>query len=205
MAAKKIKREEPVTATMVEAAFGLLPVKDEPKKRANAVSTYRYIGDSQIAFATVGMSGELILDLRQVTESNKAHAALWGFVQRITDAAAKSRNTETGASATPEEKHEAKRKLVDHYMSGSGEWSPARSGSVGETGGLTLRAVAAVQGLSVADMQERITKMAEKKGVTTRAILASLTTLPAVVKKMDELRPASGIDANGLLDELNSL
>ena len=38
-----------------------------------------------------------------------------------------ARDSKTGASATPQEKYEAMRRLVEHYGSGSEEWSPARS------------------------------------------------------------------------------
>lgn len=83
-------------------------------------------GGDLIRFAIKG-AGELELELSKVSAANRSRAAIHGFVQRISDAAAMARDSKTGASATPQEKFEAMKRLVEHYMGGSEDWSPARS------------------------------------------------------------------------------
>lgn len=94
-------------------------------KRANWTIAHKIEGES-IMFSVKG-AGTLVLDTRKLSEGNKLRAMLHGMVQRVSDAAAMARDSKTGASATPQEKFEAMSRLVEHYASGSGEWSPARS------------------------------------------------------------------------------
>lgn len=94
-------------------------------KRANWTIAHKIEG--QLVKFSVKGAGELILDVTQVHAANRARAELHGFVQRISDAAAMARDSKTGASATPQQKFEAMKRLVEHYGSGSEEWSPARS------------------------------------------------------------------------------
>lgn len=93
-------------------------------KRANWVIAHEIKG--AVIHWQVKGAGALALDLSKVSEANRQRAALHGLVQRVSDAAAMQRDSKTGASATPQEKFEAMRRLVEHYESGSGEWSPAR-------------------------------------------------------------------------------
>lgn len=94
-------------------------------KRANWTIAHKIEGQL-VKFAVKG-AGELVLDVAKVHAANRARAELHGFVQRISDAAAMARDSKTGASATPQEKFTAMQRLVEHYMGGAEEWSPARS------------------------------------------------------------------------------
>lgn len=94
-------------------------------KRANWTIAHKVEG--QLVRFSIKGAGELVLDVAKVHAANRAKAELHGFVQRISDAAAMARDSKTGASATPQEKFEAMKRLVEHYQSGSEEWSPARS------------------------------------------------------------------------------
>ena len=94
-------------------------------KRANWTIAHKIEGQL-VKFAVKG-AGELVLDVAKVHVANRTRAEMHGFVQRISDAAAMARDSKTGASATPQEKFEAMRRLVEHYMAGGEEWSPARS------------------------------------------------------------------------------
>lgn len=138
-----------------------------------------------------------------------ARAALVGMAQvRLADAAAVGRQAPDGTIRTAEEMVALKRagieRLIQHYESGAIEWSPARGEGRGAEGGLTIRAVAAVQGMDVAAMTTRIAELAEKRGLTTKAVLAKLATAPAVVAKIAEFRAArpASVDAEDLLGEL---
>lgn len=109
-------QEQPAQPTSQPALTG---------KRANWTIAHKIEG--QLVKFSVKGAGELVLDVAQVHAANRAKAELHGFVQRISDAAAMARDSKTGASATPQQKFEAMKKLVEHYQSGSEEWSPARS------------------------------------------------------------------------------
>jgi hypothetical protein len=175
----------------------------ETKKRANSVISTRLEGDT-IVFAVVGV-GEMTLGLGELSQAVKHRAMVHGLIQRVSDAAALSRNTETGQSATPSDKFHAMKDIVDHYRTGTTEWTLRRASGGGETreNGITLRALAAVQGADVATMRERVEKLAEKQGITTRAILAKIATQPAVAAKIAELRAQTvSVDVEDMLAEL---
>jgi len=107
--------------------------------------------------------------------------------------------------------------LGNFYMRGGTEWTVR--GTSGERGGLVIRAVAALQGLSVEEMSTRIDTLAEKRGESRKKLLAVFAAYPVIKAKMDELRPVDktapladsllnelcGLDESGELDELDEL
>jgi hypothetical protein len=99
-------------------------------KRANWKIAHKVDMETSTITWQVKDAGELKLDLVKVHADNRERAMMHGFVQRISDAAAMARDAKTGASATPQEKFEAMRRLVEHYVSGAESWSPARSEGV---------------------------------------------------------------------------
>lgn len=111
-------------------------------KRANAViATEPLVVDG----ATIGIqftvkdAGSFILEFNRCSDAIMTHAAYHGLVQRISDAAAISRDPTNGAAATPREKAEAMVKLIDHYHSGTAEWSRVRE--AGPKGGFLFEAL----------------------------------------------------------------
>lgn len=100
-------------------------------KRANWTIAHKVDVEAGAITWNVKGAGEIKLDLALVHEENRKRAMLHGFVQRVSDAAAQGRDGKTGASATPQQKYEAMRRLVEHYQGGSAEWSPARTGDGG--------------------------------------------------------------------------
>lgn len=96
-------------------------------KRANWVISHSVNADvGEIVFEVKG-AGKLTMHMGRLSEAVKARAAIHGMVQRVSDAAAIARDTETGAAATPAEKYAAMKALVEHYESGTSEW--ARKGT----------------------------------------------------------------------------
>ena len=106
--------------------------------KSNSVITHSVTGNV-ITFNVIGF-GALKFDTDKVSNECANHAALHGFVQRISDAAAMSRDPKTGKPATPQEKYDAMAALVAHYESGTPEWSRVRAGD-GSPKGQTLRAL----------------------------------------------------------------
>lgn len=68
-----------------------------------------------------------------------AQAIMHGLKQKLVDAAAISRNTETGRAASVADKFEAVKEVHDRLL--LGEWNKRREGGAGASGGLLFRAL----------------------------------------------------------------
>lgn len=172
----------------------------QTKPKANSVITSR-TEPGRIIFTVLG-EGELTLNLNRIHPANLERAAIHGLIQRVSDRAAKGRDPETGKPASPAEKAEAMRGAIEHLESGSPDWGMRVA--TGETGGITLRALARVQGVEVAVMRERVERMAEKRGVTVRAYLAGVAGAEAVIRAIAAIRAEGGNAevADAMLGEL---
>lgn len=170
--------------------------------KSNQVITTTVTG-STITF-NVRDTGQVVLDLSTIHPDVLQRAALHGMIQRISDRAAIGRNPETGKPASPAEKLAAMQALAAHYAAGSADWSPARSEGGGNEGGITLRALARVQGVEVDVMRARVAEQAEKRGITPKAYLARVAGAEAVVRAIAAIRAESGDagQADAMLDEL---
>lgn len=101
----------------------------QTKPKSNSVITTSLAADNGSVTFKVAEAGEITLDLSKISDANRARAMLHGFVQRISDAAAIPFNKELNRYATPVEKFAAMSALVEHYHSGTAEWSRARAQS----------------------------------------------------------------------------
>jgi hypothetical protein len=96
--------------------------------RSNAVvSTTVDATASQIKFDVVG-AGSVVLRLGMLSDTIRQAAVLHGMKQRVSDAAAISRDPLTGKSASPSDKLAAMRELVEHYETGTTDWKRAGGG-----------------------------------------------------------------------------
>lgn len=175
----------------------------EVKMKSNATMAVEIDRAGNRITFNVRDAGEIVLDMSRLSPEVLAYAAFHGMKQRIADAAAMSRNPETGAPASPTDKFAAMEALAAHYMSGTDEWAlRVASGGAGKPSGLTLRALADVQGVDITTMRERVDTLAERKGTTPAALLRELAKAPAVAKRIAEMRATSSPDADELLGEL---
>ena len=184
------------------------------KAKSNSIITTQLDESGRITFTVKGAGGanehgqptdaQLVLDPAQVAESVRRRAMIHGFIQRVSDKAAISRNTENGQPATPQEKFEAMKGLVDHFMSGSEEWAPTRSGGAGrKPGGLdiiVLQAVAEVTGKDVAAVRGMVEAGAKAKAITQVQFLAALGSSSKVAPVVERMRAEAVADLDG--DEL---
>lgn len=138
----------------------------------------------------------IIMSLAVLSNDMLTYAALHGLKQRIGDAAAIPRNTDTGRSATVAEKRAAMEKVRDTIL--QGEWSARREGG-GNEGGLLLRALGR---LYPAKSREDLAAWVANK---SKAEQAAMRANPRVAAIIAELRAesAKGIDTDGLLGELD--
>lgn len=115
--------------------------------KSNSVITHEVVagtltGTALIHFHVKG-ADSIALDMTKLNADVVKRAAIHGMIQRISDAAAISRDPETGKSATPQEKYDAMAQLIAHYESGTSEWSRTRSGD-GAPKGVLFRALCIV-------------------------------------------------------------
>ena len=145
-------------------------------------------------------------DPAEMSADNRAYAVLHGMKQRLVDNAAIGRDKTTGKSVPLAVKMAEIRKIGDYYMSGAEGWNMPRTRGrgPGSESQLAIRAVADLQGVSVAVMTERIERLVEKHGGTRAAFVAKLAARPDVRARMDELRVIPDVVplADDMLDEL---
>ena len=137
---------------------------------------------------------ELALTTGQLSNHVKECALFHGLKQKLVDAAAISRNTETGRTATVEDKYQAVKTVFDRLL--SGQWNATREGG-GTSGGLLLQALVRMYaGRKTPD--ELRAFLAEK----TDAEKTALRKNPRVAQIIEEIRAEQGKAANIDTDEL---
>lgn len=122
------------------------------------------------------------------------YAMMHGLKQKLVDAAAISRNPETGRAATVEDKYQAVRAVYDRLL--SGQWNATREGG-GNAGGLLLQALCRMYaGRKTAEDIKAF--LVEK----TDAEKTALRKNPRVAAIIEEIRAEQGRAANIDTDEL---
>lgn len=184
----------------------------QSKPKVNSVITHALSDDKCVITFIVkdaegpGRPGRFTFDVTKAHADMQHMAAVHGFIQRISDGAAMSRDRETGKPATPAEKLARMQAIAEHYASGANTWAMNRTtGGEGRGQGpsIVVRAFAAIQGISVADALARVREVAEKQRVTTKAYLKKLATAKAIIDKVAELRAAeASADGDEMLAEL---
>ena len=115
---------------------------DTTKIKSNSTVT-TIVDGGQILFSVIG-AGSVTLDTAKVSQVVKDLATMHGFKQRISDRAAISRNPETGLAASPQDKLEAMKELVEFYHLGGEDWSMRKAGGERQTGGLLVQCLIAL-------------------------------------------------------------
>lgn len=170
----------------------------EKKAKSNSVVSTKVDGEKLI-FLVKG-TGEAILDLTLLSESNRWRAVLHGLTQKVCDAAALSRDTTTGKSASPADKLAAMVKVVEHLNSGTEEWNLKREGGGGPSVETTLLVKALVE-LYPAKPEADIAKWLKARKPEERAALMGQANIKGIV---DRLRAEAGkaVDTEELLSGL---
>ena len=183
------------------------------KPKSNSIITHALSEDKCVITFTVkdaegaGRPGRFTFDVTQVHTDMQHMAAVHGFIQRISDGAAMSKDKETGRPATPEEKMARMQAIADHYASGASQWTMNKGAGEARSQGpsIVVRALAAIQGTSVAEALAMVRARAEKNRTTTKALLKKLATSKAIVDKVAELRAQEAVvaeDGDEMLAEL---
>lgn len=176
----------------------------EKKPKANSViSTERVITpeDGEVLIFKVKDAGETRLPLLLLSEKVRNKAMIHGLVQKVSDAAALSRNTETGKSATPQDKLAAMAKVVEHFASGTEEWNTKREGG-GGAGAEVLLLVRALGEIYPKKTSEELLKWVRARSVVERGSLMMQENIKVIVERLRE-EASGGVDAGKLLSELD--
>ena len=125
-----------------------------------------------------------------------AQYALWhGLKQKLVDAAAISRNPETGRSATVADKYAAVKVVYDRLL--AGEWNAPRGSGTG-SGGLLFRALCAEYPSKTPEV------LREWLAGKSKAEQAALRKNPKIAMRIEELRAAPADDGTTDTEELLS-
>lgn len=144
-------------------------------------------------------NGECLeVDTQALSDEMKQAAMLHGLKQKLVDAGAIARNTETGQSATVEDKFAAVRAVHARITSATPSWNAVKGEASSSSSNLFLRALMQMTQKNRAAIEEFLEgKSKEEK--------AALRKNPRVAGIMAELSAASGtggIDTNAMLEEL---
>lgn len=141
-----------------------------------------------------GNGQKMAFDCNQLNPNIAATAMVHGVKQKLVDAAALSRDAETGRSATVAEKEEAIRAMAERLM--RGVWNERGTGT--SEGSLLLRAL---QRAYPEKTKEALSAFVEKLDKKQQAALRSN---PKVAVHIEAIRTEAGkgVDSNELLGEL---
>jgi hypothetical protein len=141
-----------------------------------------------LAFAT---GGRITVDADALTDALRTQAMMHGLKQKLVDAAAISRNPETGRSASGEDKYNAVREVAERLL--TGEWNKAREGG-GNTGGQLFRALCQLYSRKT---PEAIKAWLDSKTDAEKAALRACPEVAAIIATFKT--PSSDVDTDALL------
>ena len=160
-------------------------------KRTPVVETIVDTNSLTLAFSN---GKELTIQVSQLTEQIAMQALLHGLKQKLVDAAAISRDHETGRSATVEDKFEAVKAVFDRLL--AGQWNATREGGGQVKGGLLVEALCR---LYPAKPREGLVEFVAAK---TDKEKAALRKNPKVAAVIAQIKAEKGSDSDDDSDEL---
>ena len=178
------KRNAAISATIEFGYRGEFSPKHTMEGCDSAALTLKFSNEKEITITTNSLQNGLLY-----------MAAIHGLKQKLVDAAALSRNPETGRAATVEDKYQAVEAVYNRLL--AGQWNATREG--GATGGLLLQALCR--------MYEGRKTPEELKAFLVDKTDAEKTALrknPRVAAIIEEIRAEQGKAANIDTDELLS-
>lgn len=106
---------------------------------------------------------ELSIDINKLSPEIQKQAMLHGLKQKLVDAAAIARNTETGDSATAEDKYMSVKTVYDRITMPNGTWNAIREGVEKAQGGVFMRAVMELTGKTKAQLDVMLEKLSKEQ------------------------------------------
>lgn len=159
------------------------------------------IAEDQQSLRMTCINGEaLTLERSMLSETILAYAVMHGLKQKLIDAAAISRDPETGKSATPDDKWNAVMSVYDRITQ-AGLWNAARGEGTGAGNGLLFRALVRMYPGKAAD---QLRAFLDGKTKAEQAALRANPKVSAVIEEIKaESAKAGNVDTDALLEELD--
>lgn len=158
-------------------------------------------GNGSLRIDVVGFT-PLMVQIRDLSDAMLEQAVLHGLKQKIVDAAALSRNPDTGRSATAADKYNAMREVLDRVI--AGEWNKTRGDGTGTgSGGLLF---AALCRLYTVKTPEDIRAFLDGKTTAEQAALRKNPKVAAVIETIKAERAKDApddADTDDMLAELD--
>lgn len=176
----------------------------QTKPKSNSAITTAIDVDGKLVFNVIG-AGVVKFDPAKAAPVLKAKAERHGWFQRISDSAAMPRTDDKGKLIPPAERAKAQldamTRLIEHYESGTAEWSRV-SASTGPKGGLLFKALCRMFPTKTPD---EVRAWLDAKSKVEQA---ALRMSPKVRQIFDEMALEAGdagkIDADMLLAEFQT-
>jgi hypothetical protein len=121
---------------------------------------------------------KISLDAAALTDELKNQAMMHGLKQKLVDAAAISRNTETGKSASIDDKYEAVNEVVTR-LTVEKSWNKTREGGSGNEGGLLLRALSELYPNLT---REQVASFLDSKTASEKVALRTSSKIAAIIQ-----------------------
>jgi hypothetical protein len=144
--------------------------------------------------------GTLRLSFANLSGAVRDRALAHGLVQRVSDAAAKSRDAVSGKAQSPEVKFAAMKELVDHYMSGTESWALGRE-SEGQNVGLLVECLSEIYPERNVESIRQWVKL--RSAAERKSMLGSEKIKP--IAERIEKEKLKHIDAESLLSDLETM
>lgn len=155
--------------------------------------------DGSVLTLSGSHGGGIHVNAMELSDEIRHAAMMHGLKQKLVDAAAISRNPDTGRSASVVDKFDAMSEVATRLY--AGQWNKTRGDGEGTgTGGLLFRALMRLQPSAGA---EKIKAFLADRSKTEQAALRATPKIAAII---DELRAAGSgeVDTDALLGELGA-
>lgn len=133
--------------------------------------------------------------LSELSPELLAHAATHGLKQKVADAAAISRDIDTGLSATATDKEDAATEVIDRLKAPAGTWNKERTGSEG-TGGSNSLLLLALMEVTGRD-KDAVVSILDSKTKEEKAILRLSPKVAAAILEIQQRRKPVSDDVLG--------
>lgn len=141
----------------------------------------------------------LTIHAADISAAIAQQAMMHGLKQKLVDAAAISRDPDTGRTATIETKFAAVREVFDRIL--AGEWNKRRAAGEGGSGGLLYRALCRIYAGS--KTPEALRTWLDGKSDAEQAALRKNPKVAAMIETIRaEKAGADGVDSDAILGEL---
>ena len=147
---------------------------------------------------TFSHGGEIVCNADNLSEAIKAQAMMHGLKQKLVDAAAIARDTETGRTASIRDKFEAVKEVFERIRD-AGQWNKIREGGAGGNNGLLVRALMELTGKTRAAIEEFL----DAKSKEEKQALRKNAKVSVIIVRMQAENADDSIDTDAMLDELS--